>query len=163
MKKIKLEFYDIWDIEQEFQKLTNFNIQSIFDDIPKFEHPFEEWSKFHGIDPYRTKTKFDVEIIKKWQDAEDRENFFGPSVNYANEISRLIQDQDKFGVGYINLNTFIEDMNKNIGIEGWSPYWTKYEGRIYSLNQTFFDFAWSLDISMNGKLTVYQEIEQDGR
>lgn len=156
MKKQILEFYDISDVIQLMDEHSKFNIFNVFHDF-QLGDPFESWCKFHNINPYRTKTKYDLTFIDQWSSAKDRENFYAPHVDYSYQIQRRISNINKYFVGEIDLSTFEDEVNKSIGIENWSIYWTKYEGTIYSLNKTFLELF--MPFSIDNKLSVFIEPE----
>lgn len=153
MKKIVEEFYDIDELFGELQQVCNFRLDDLFSDL-RIENPMERWCEVHNLNPMLTKTKMDVDILIKWNQAEDQDNFMPPYLCYSNRIIDLVTDNiNKYNVGIIDLNTFEDDINKSIGIDKWSIYWQKYLGRIYSVNQTFLELA--SKYSTNNKLKLF--------
>jgi len=157
MTKYNFEFYDLEELITHFAANVNYDINNVFVDF-KITDPFGAWCKHHGIDPYRTKTQYKIEVIDQWQVAEDRENFYPPFVHYNGLIHNQVRDVNKFGIGTIDLNTFKDEMNRDIKISEWSIYWKKYEGTIYSLNESFVSMF--LPISVGGILTVFDSEQQ---
>ena len=152
MTKHYHSFYDFDEVISHFNKNVNFDIEDVFK-LYRINNPMMQWCAYHNINPYRTKTILVHEIIEQWRIAEDRENYYPPYVNYLAEINNLITDTNKFGIGFINLNTFKESIYANIKISDWSCYWTKYEKYIYSLNERFVSLF--IPFSEYGILTVF--------
>lgn len=157
MTKYNFEFYDLEELISHFSANVNYDINDVFADF-KILNPFLVWCKHHGIDPHRTKTQYKMEVIDQWRTAEDRTNFYPPFVPYNGLIYNQIRDVNKFGIGTIDLNTFKDDINKAIGISEWPIYWKKYEGVVYSLNESFVSMF--LPISVGGILTVFDSEQQ---
>lgn len=152
MTKYSFEFYDFYELISHFEENRNHNIDNVFDSLHT-GNAFEMWCEYHGIDPHRTKTTYKPEVQAQWQGAVDRENFYPPFVAYGFEICKLVKNTNRFGIGVIDLNTFKDDINDAIGISSWSIYWKKYEGVIYSLNESFVSLF--LPYSVDGILTVF--------
>lgn len=153
MTKYNFEFYDLNELISHFTKNVNHNTSDVFDSGHNGD-AFAKWCEHHDIDPYMIGVPlYDSEVVKRWQNAEDRENFYPPYLDYEFQVSQLVKDVNQFGIGTIDLNIFKDDINKAIGISEWSIYWKKYEGVVYSLNESFVSMF--LPYSVGGILTVF--------